>query len=115
MRFPYLPGAVLAFLAVPALSLPAAAEETYTLTLKDNAFVEETLHVPANTPFVLTVVNEDATVEEFESNSLHIEKIIAGGKSAKFRVGALRPGVYEFFGEFHMDTATGKIIAGADE
>ena len=41
---------------------------------------------------------------EFESNSLHREKIVtAGGQIAVF-VGPLDPGSYEFFDDFHNST-----------
>jgi hypothetical protein len=56
-------------------------------------------------------VNSDDTPEEFESNSLKVEKVIPGGSKATVRIGPLKPGRYDFFGEFHEDTAKGVVIA----
>jgi hypothetical protein len=57
------------------------------------------------------VANEDATPEEFESSALKLEKVIAGKSKATVRVGPLKPGRYEFIGEYHADTAKGVLVA----
>jgi plastocyanin len=93
-----------------ALALPARAEG-YTLTIKDHRFSPETLKVKANQEFDLTVINNDATAEEFESSDFHVEKVVQGGKQITVHVGALAPGTYSFFGERHEDTALGKLFA----
>jgi len=49
----------------------------------------------------LTIRNEQATPAEFESTSLHREKVVAPGSSASVFVGPLQPGRYEFFDDFH--------------
>lgn len=97
---------------VLSLSSLGLAEElkTYEIHIKNNRFEPAELKVAKNTPFELLVFNDDKTAEEFESKELRKEKIIPGGKSAKFKIGALKPGIYNFFGEFHEDTAKGKII-----
>ena len=33
------------------------------------------------------------------------------GKSAEIFIGPLKPGVYDFYGEFHPQTARGQIVA----
>jgi len=59
---------------------------------------------PAGVKVQLLVKNEQAVTAEFESNSLHREKIVtAGGQIAVF-VGPLDPGSYEFFDDFHNST-----------
>ena len=103
----------LTFLAGPGLSAAIAADNEYVLTLKDNVFVEDTLKVPADTKFVLKVVNQDATTEEFESHDLHIEKLVSGNRTITLRIGPLKPGTYEFVGEFHEDSAKGRLIVEA--
>lgn len=95
------------FVALPA---KAVEEKAFTLTIKDHRFKPETLSVPANETFALTVVNEDSTAEEFESNDFHVEKVIAGGKQMTFHIGPLAAGSYDFFGDRHQDTAIGKLF-----
>src|SRR4051794_27896809 len=101
---------VLLVASVAALSLPAYAE-SYTLTIKDHRFKPETLKVKANQEFDLTVVNDDPTAEEFESNDFHVEKVVEGGKQITVHVGPLAAGTYAFFGDRHQDTALGKLFA----
>jgi hypothetical protein len=36
---------------------------------------------------------------------------VPGNKTLKVRMGALKPGTYKFFGEYHEDTAKGRIVA----
>jgi hypothetical protein len=57
------------------------------------------------------VTNEDPTPEEFESNSMKVEKIIPGKSKGLVRVGPLAPGRYDFFGDFNQATAKGVLIA----
>ncbi|MGH6933390.1 MAG: cupredoxin domain-containing protein [Dongiaceae bacterium] len=88
----------------------AVAQDSHVLTIKDHKFEPAELTVPAGSEFTLVVKNLDATPEEFESETLDLEKVIPGGEEAEFTVGPLEAGEYEFFGEFNMDTALGKII-----
>lgn len=99
-------------LVVPAaFAQHALAAQSFTLTIKDHRFSPETLTVPADQEFDLTVVNVDPTAEEFESNDFHVEKVIAGGKQMTFHIGPLAAGTYGFFGDRHRDTALGKLFA----
>ncbi|MEO6264539.1 MAG: cupredoxin domain-containing protein [Luteimonas sp.] len=95
------------------LSFPAAAAEPreVRLVIRDHRFVPAEVAVPANTKLKLVVVNEDATPEEFESHELNREKIVTGRGTIQVYVGPLKPGRYPFFGEFHMDTAQGALVA----
>lgn len=88
-----------------------AEEKSFTITIRDHRFSPETLSVPADAPFALTVVNADPTAEEFESNDFHVEKVIAGGKQMTFHLGPLTAGSYGFFGDRHADTAIGTLFA----
>ena len=91
---------------------PARAEgEPFVMTFKDNKLEPAELQVPAGTEFKLVVKNADQTPEEFESEDLKVEKVIAGGSEAEFTIKALDPGSYEVYGEFHEDTAKGHIVA----
>jgi plastocyanin len=98
-----------ATLAAVGFALPALADDV-VLTLKDHKFDPAKLELPAGAEHKILVKNLDGTPEEFESESLDIEKVIAGGQEASFTVGPLDPGSYEFYGEFHEDTAQGQIV-----
>jgi plastocyanin len=89
----------------------ALAENAFTLTIKEHRFEPSELRVPANQEVTLTVKNEDATPEEFESKSLRVEKVIPGNSEATFKLRPLKPGRYKFEGEFHEKTARGEVIA----
>ena len=92
---------------------PARAEDAqvFNITIKDHKFDSAELHVPAGKPIILVVKNADETAEEFESSVLKVEKIIAGGQQGTVRLRPLAAGSYAFVGEFHEDTASGKVIA----
>jgi plastocyanin len=99
-----------ALLAALGLISPARADD-FSLTIKDHRFEPAELNVPAGSAFTLNVTNADKTPEEFESEGLDVEKVITGGQSAVIRLGPLDPGRYEFYGEYHEDTAKGALVA----
>lgn len=101
---------LLLLLGLSSTSAFAEVKE-YALTLRNHRFVPAELSIPANTKVKLVVTNEDATPEEFESHELNREKIVAGKGRISVYVGPLKPGRYPFFGEFHMATAQGVLIA----
>lgn len=80
------------------------------IVIKDHKFVPDIVEVPKSTKIRLVIHNEDDTVEEFESHDLHREKIIMPNDSIKIILAPLKPGKYDFFGDFHQDTAQGSII-----
>lgn len=99
-------------LGVLAFSASHAADPIEVkLVIKDHRFVPAEVKVPAGQKIKLVVDNQDATPEEFESYSLNREKIVPGKGKITVMVGPLKPGKYEFFGEFNMDTAQGVLIA----
>ena len=87
-----------------------AAERELTLVIKNHRFEPAELKVPANQRVKLVVHNQDSTPEEFESHSLNREKLIPGGAKAAIFVGPLKPGRYEFVGEYHEATAKGVVV-----
>jgi hypothetical protein len=100
------------FLTFIASNTTLAADPVeFKLVIKDHRFVPTELKVPAGQKIKLVVENQDATPEEFESYSLNREKIVPGKGKIVVMVGPLKPGKYEFFGEFNMDTAQGALIA----
>lgn len=105
------------FLSFSALALavslarPAfAGEPELTLTLKDHRFTPAELLAPAGQKLKLIIENQDATPEEFESYALNREKIVPAGGRITVYVGPLKPGRYEFFGEFNASTARGWLV-----
>lgn len=102
------------FLAVSALaSGSAAAVDVHeaTLVIQGHRFLPAEMTIPAGKKVRLTVVNRDATPEEFESYDLNREKVVAGNARIVVFVGPLRPGRYAYFGDFHADTAKGTLVA----
>ena len=88
-----------------------AGAQELTATIKDHRFEPTEIRVPAGKRVTIYVINEDATPEEFESGPMKVEKIIPGKSKGLVRVGPLAAGRYDFFGDFHQDTAKGVVIA----
>jgi heme/copper-type cytochrome/quinol oxidase subunit 2 len=88
-----------------------AAESEFSLTLHEHRFVPSEIVVPAGVKVKLVIDNQDATAEEFESFSLNREKVIFPNSKGVVFVGPLKPGRYEFIGEFNQNTASGVLIA----
>lgn len=98
---------VFATLATPALA--ADPPEVAVVFLGDR-FEPAEVQVPANTKVALKIENRSAASMEFESKSMHREKVVpAKGKATVF-VGPLKPGSYEFFDDFHP-TIKGTVVA----
>ncbi len=95
--------------AVPALLLmfavPAFAEEPkIAIAIRDHQFVPAEVPVPVGVKVELVIRNEQTSPAEFESSSLHREKVVPPGAAASVFVGPLNPGRYEFFDDFHPAT-----------
>ncbi len=78
--------------------------------IKDHKFSPSVVELPAGKKIIITVHNQDTTIEEFESIELKREKIVLGNSETRILLAPLKPGEYKFFGDFHQDTAQGKII-----
>ena len=101
---------VLGISAIALFALPAMAVESVQLVIKDHKFQPAEITIPAGTKVKLLIHNQDASAEEFESHSMHREKIIPGGAKRSIFIGPLDAGTYEFFGEFNPKTAQGRVI-----
>ena len=99
-----------AFVSAMLMTGAANAEEAYVIIIKEHRMNPVELQIPAGQKIKLLVDNRDATPEEFESHTLNREKIIPGNAKATIFIGPLKPGTYEFFGDFHQETAQGRII-----
>lgn len=95
--------------AAPALFADEATP--VPLVIQNGKFEPTTLKVPAGKLLELVIENKGPGAEEFESKDLRREKVIPMGKTVKIRVGPLQKGSYSFYGEYHEDTAQGKLIA----
>ena len=98
-------------LIVGLFSFNAFADAEYVdLQIIGHKFVPDIVYVPTDKVIKIRVVNLDSTVEEFESFDLKREKIVPASGKIIIIVGPLLPGEYSFFGEFHQETAQGKLI-----
>ena len=102
--------AVLVAVALAPAAAFAAGEPEFKLVIENHAFTPERLELPAGKKVKLMVENRDAAAEEFESESLKIEKVIAGKGQGTVYVGPLKPGEYKFIGEYHEKTAHGVVV-----
>ena len=103
---------VLAFVIGMSTAISLSADEvlTFKLLAKEGRFYPETIEVPAGKRFRLEVTNQNAGPEEFESLELRKELVLAPGVTRTIVFAPLKPGVYTFFGEFHRNTAKGRIV-----
>jgi heme/copper-type cytochrome/quinol oxidase subunit 2 len=103
--------AAAATLGLALAGAPKAADlPEFSLVIKDHVYHPNELKVPANTKFKIRVTNEDAAAEEFESTDFNREIVVLPNRSVVVYVGPLHAGTYGFFGDFHRDTAQGRLI-----
>jgi hypothetical protein len=95
---------IFAALLVFPCAVAAADEPKVTIVLKDHQWIPGEVPVPAGVKVQLIIRNEQATTAEFESASLHREKIVPAGGQASVYVGPLDPGRYEFIDDFHTSS-----------
>jgi hypothetical protein len=98
-------------LGLLVLGASAAHAADYMLTIKNHQFSPTEIKVPANQRVTITVINEDATPEEFDSSALKVEKVVAGKSKGVVRIGPLKAGRYPFIGEYNEATAKGVVVA----
>ena len=98
------PAVLLLALFLGIAGAAAAQNAGSTLTIQNHQFVPPELTIPANTKVELIVRNQQPTPAEFESSSLHREKIVPPGGQISVFVGPLDPGRYEFFDDFNQST-----------
>jgi len=98
-------------LSPPAIG-PARAQEvpTFKLVARDGKWFPEVIEVPANTRFRLEVTNQNSGPEEFETVDRRKELVLAPGVTRVLVFAPMRPGTYPFVGEFHPETARGRIV-----
>jgi len=94
-------------LAVPAKGEDSAPE----IRFENHHFTPQTLTVPAGHSFSLRVTNASADTIEFESFTLHREKVIEPGQTITVHLPSLNPGAYDFYDDFHQEVPEGSIVA----
>jgi hypothetical protein len=106
-----LPLSIAAAMAV-VLAGPTRAADVpeFALVIKNHTYQPTELKVPADTKFKIRLSNEDATPEEFESTDFSRETVVLPNRTIVVYVGPLHSGTYGFFGDFHRDTAQGRLI-----
>jgi hypothetical protein len=88
----------------------ATASHVVTINLQNHIFEPSVITIPENIKIKLVIVNHDASPEEFDSFDLNREKVIFAKSKAVLFIGPLPKGSYDFFGEFHPETAQGKVV-----
>lgn len=106
---------VLSFVIAVSVLTHASDEKTYSISIRDRKIEPANINVRAGESFWLEIKNEDMTTEEFESNSLRIEKFIPPKRAIKIKINRIPEGVHDIFGEFHMATCQGTITAEKSE
>jgi hypothetical protein len=100
--------AVCAVANLPASSAIAQDATEVQVTYSNGQFQPNELRAPADRPVVVRVKNLDAAAMEFESETLQVEKVVAGKTDGVIKVRALKPGRYEFHDDFN-DKARGAL------
>ena len=108
-------GIVLLMLNLMGFPLLGLAEEAvYKIAIKDHKFLPEVLTIPDKMKVKILVENQDPTAEEFESYDLGREKVVSANGEIILFVGPLEAGVYKYFGDFHPQTAQGRIVVAKE-
>lgn len=89
----------------------ASEKEPIEIRIRNHKFYPDKVTVKAGERFKLKIINEDPTSEEFESNTMVVEKFIGPKRKMTITLGPLKPGKYEFFGELNLATAQGILTA----
>jgi len=90
---------------------PAQAQQPTEIqvTYSNGQFQPNELRAPADKAITIKVKNLDAKAMEFESKSLHVEKVVAAGGEGVVNVRAQKAGRYEFYNDFN-EKARGALI-----
>ena len=101
---------MLGVVCATGMSYRAVALDIVHLTLDQHRFHPDQATVTAGERFRIEVTNNDPTPSEFGARAARREDLPPGSK-VTVSAGPLRPGRYQFFDEYHPETATGTIIA----
>lgn len=104
-------GVGLCWLAAAVGETAAADPVTHELVISNHRFDPAEIEVPAGQAAVIHIRNLDPSAEEFDSSALKVEKVVGGNGEGTVHLRPLKPGRYEFMGEYHPDTARGAVVA----
>ena len=97
--------ALVASVFLPLAELTAtpsgAADAQVEIAIRDGQFAPSEVPVPAGSKVELVIRNEQSKPAEFESSSLHREKVVSPGATISVTVGPLKAGRYEFIDDFN--------------
>jgi len=98
-------------LTLGSSTLSALGNDTeFNIILQDHLFYPAEIIIPAGVKVKLIIENKDSVVEEFDSFDLNREKMLFPDKKSTIYIGPLSAGEYHFFGEYHPNSALGKVI-----
>lgn len=108
----WLPAGIIIWAPGVIVGFPAEAwaDQELTVTIKDHRFDPPEVRARAGEKILLKVTNADDAPEEFESSALNREQLIRPHHTVTIHLPALKPGSYDFYGEFHPETATGRLL-----
>lgn len=87
-----------------------AALPEAVIEIRNHLFIPQSVTVPEGQKVRLVFINHDSTPEEIDSFDLNREKVIFGQSRGVIFIGPLPAGEYGFFGEYHPNSAVGKVI-----
>ena len=91
-----------------------AAMPEAVIEIRNHLFIPQSVTVPAGQKVRLVFINHDSTPEEIDSFDLNREKVIFAQSRGVIFIGPLPAGEYGFFGEYHPNSAVGKVIVTND-
>ena len=102
-----------------AIAAPVATQEAsytlmikdHTLMIKDHKFQPTEIEIPAGQKIALIIKNNDSMRQKNSKAPNSGVRTVVGGDQSTVYIGPLKPGIYEFFGDFNPTTARGHIIA----
>ena len=98
----------IAFVALSSFAYAKVQE--FHLVLENHVFTPAEITIPAGQKVKIVIENKDETAEEFDSFDLNRERVIFARRTATIFVGPLPQGKYEYFGEFHPNSARGFVF-----
>ncbi|MGP8123036.1 MAG: cupredoxin domain-containing protein [Xanthobacteraceae bacterium] len=91
---------------------PARAEDAAVISIEysNQHFEPAEASAPADRPLVLHVRNASTKTIEFESKTLHVEKVIAAGTEGIINLRPQKPGRYEYFNDFDHEVRGALVV-----
>lgn len=93
------------------LPVYASHLQNYEITVKDGQFNPEKIEVQTGQRFKITIKNIGADPVEFENLSLRVEKVLGSNIRSFLIIPPLKPGIYHFVDEFHLNMMGFNVIA----